>query len=101
MLEDVIAERQLEFRASDGSVHLHDVRLSRPARADVDWRCEYEISGPLANKRFYQVGVDAMQALTLALTIIPDELQALERALGGSFVWLGNAQLGFPTRPDW
>ena len=100
MLEDVIAERQLEYRTADGTVHLHQVRIGRPVRNNTDWRCDYEIAGPVANRRFYQVGVDAMQALALAITIIPDELHALERTLGGSFVWLGKSKLGFPIRPE-
>lgn len=99
MLADVIAERILEYRAPDGVIHLHTVRIAKPIGSDVDWRCEYEISGAIANKRFYQAGADAMQALVHALAIIADELFAMERKHGGSFTWEGSPKAGFPTRP--
>ena len=71
-----------------------------PARyrpAGVDSMCPHEISGPLTNRVFYLIGVDAVQALQLVMKLIGAELSVCANAKTGRLTWLGEPKLGFPV----
>ena len=44
-------------------------------------------------------GVDAVQALLLALWMIDVDLRAVQRTVGARLLWLDQADLGFLLRP--
>ena len=95
---NVIAERALEFRAS-GETESQQivVRLGKPEieAKGQNWRIPYEIQGPDPEDvhRGVARGEDSMQALVLALQILPAELATFARR--GELTWLGGKELGF------
>jgi hypothetical protein len=103
---DVIATRTLELRHEDGSSSPVLVRIARPRPHSDDYRCDYEIEG-LSNKRSFSVfGVDAVQALWLAMVGVGVDLQTSKEGKAGRLALYGEPELGFPpaeqvTRPEW
>ena len=94
--DDVVARRAL---VRDGKPARVDVLRPRPfddAGADwyVDVRLVDEADAVIWSRRVG--GVDAVQALTLALVRIGDELAA-ERAAGHEVTFLGETELGLPV----
>ncbi|WP_437499218.1 DUF6968 family protein [Sorangium sp. So ce1099] len=93
---DMIAERELALHAS-GDTKTIVVRLGRPEleAKGQNWRVLYEIQGPDAGdvRRGMVRGEDSMQAVVLALQILPAELAAFSRR--GELTWLGERDLGF------
>ena len=88
-----IAERVL-VRAGRRKGQL-TVRLGAPKKAqDVDWVCPYQIVGLRDSKVGTAYGVDALQALMMALEKIRVRL---EKA-GSGYTWLGGEEgdAGFP-----
>lgn len=108
-LTDVIAERMLEAR-QPGSDTVTEVRVlvGRPfpdPAPDGDWICPVQILGVGDEKIADVYGIDAIQALMLALRKAGIDLAAAGRR-GLELRWLdGLADLGFPppsrrARPD-
>ncbi len=92
-LGEVIAERELEFVPDQGEAQAVTVRLGRPVpdpRApDRSWCCPYQILGTGRDRVFAIFGVDALQALLLALHTIPVELAAYVRQHPGKVLCWG------------
>lgn len=65
----IIAERHLP--ASFGQLRL---ALHAPEHVGSDWRCWYEIDWPNNPRRFHAHGIDAMQALLIAMQMMSAEL---------------------------
>jgi hypothetical protein len=68
----------------------------------ADYYCPYEIKG-FGPQRVQAVGgVDAFQAMQLALSTIGVELEVISKESGGELIWDADDQgdLGFPIR-DW
>ena len=82
-LGTVIAERRLRV---SGQPEL-DVRVRigapRPYPDERDYYCPYQVVGIGKQKVKYAGGVDALQALELAVWILPTELDALRQAHPG------------------
>jgi len=80
-LGQVIAERRL--RDEDQPEREVWVRVGLPCVSPEgphgDYVCPYQISGAGDEKVRYAVGVDSLQALELALLVLPSELVALLR----------------------
>ena len=98
VLGDVIATRRLQFKGTDGALVHVSVTLGKPVPDPRDpertWMCPYQIRG-IGDERTRAIfGVDTMQALILALHILPTELAALARSAGGTFVTAGEEDLG-------
>lgn len=97
-LEDVIAERTLEAGkpGTDGAKEIR-VRLGRPFSdpdPEGDWICPVQILG-LGDEEIANVyGIDAIQALTLALQKVGIDLAAATRS-GLELRWLEGSDLGF------
>jgi hypothetical protein len=96
---DVIAERRLTYESATGSTRDVVVRLGRPlvdpSSPHQDWVCPFQIQG-LGSERVKGIfGVDAMQALLLAMHTIPAELAAYVRDPGGRFLHLGETDSSF------
>jgi len=98
-LGDVIAERQMTFQPRGGEPQQISVRIGRPAR-DVSapretWVCPFQIAGIGDGETHGIFGADAMQALLLAIHIIPVELAAYARDAGGQFLRFGEPDSSF------
>ena len=91
-LHDVIAERELE--AGDGRPGGVTVRLGRPAPdPEGDWSCPFQVVGIDGRAEVYAAyGVDALQALVLAIQMIRAQLGSAQARHG--LTWLGGDDLG-------
>jgi Domain of unknown function (DUF6968) len=65
----LIATRTLRLHRKSGDVRV-PVRLYKPEQADGSWSCRYEIDWPDRPHSMTARGVDAMQAILLALEMI-------------------------------
>ena len=94
-LKDVIAERQLVGKKGEQAFAV-TVKIGRPMpHPEGDWECPYLISG-LPNPITMRVaGVDAVQALYLALRMIGADLRF--RCKDIHLQWLDMDDLGFPV----
>ena len=87
-LGTILATRTLRFRARDG---VRDIGVSLglpvpdPEHPNKAWICPFQISGIREEPVRAIFGVDALQALVLALHTLPTELQSLAREEAGSF----------------
>ena len=66
-----------------------------------DYYCPYQIKGAGDEKARYSCGIDAFQALQLAIRTLGVELEVLNKGLGGKLKWEGDEKgwLGFPDPP--
>ncbi|HZU11067.1 MAG TPA: hypothetical protein VFA02_14270 [Pseudacidobacterium sp.] len=90
---EVIAERNLTLD-SDGIERVVTVQIGRPyVEPDGAWFCPFNVLGlaPAGTRR--AGGVDAIQALQLALVMIGAELSASSKSLK----WDGEPSTGFPA----
>jgi hypothetical protein len=91
-MDSIFAERQLEL--SDGSAVI--VRFFRPEPREVDHCCDYQISWPDRERRFHIYGIDAVQALILAMQAAHADLLSSPEGKSGLLLWLGERDLGLP-----
>lgn len=65
-----------------------------------DSYCPYQIRGLGDAKVRYAAGIDAVQALQLAMLMIASDLGSLNESCGGMLRWAGDetGNLGFPSR---
>ena len=95
-MTDIIAQRTFAISRPEGSQNLV-LSIGKPALFPEDpnrnWYCPWMIDGPeeLARKR-YAGGVDGLQALLLAISMISVELRHLR--LPGKLTWLDDEDLG-------
>jgi hypothetical protein len=84
-----IASQALSYQRADGSPSQITVELGTPGPSNEgmrDWECPFQITGfgePIKRTIF---GIDSMQALVLALHVLPTQLNALAREDGGRFL---------------
>jgi hypothetical protein len=95
-----IATRQFDLR-DGGKV---TVTIGKPERFpdSNDYYCPYQIVGSKRSHVRYAGGVDAVQALDLALKMIGADLYTSDEARNGALSWEGGSEkgdLGFPV-PD-
>ena len=88
---DVIAIREMEFRANDGSIEKASIKVGRPFEDDegLSWVCPYELSTESRKKVFGMHGIDPLQALDLTLKTLSTEVEYWERTQKGKFFFLG------------
>lgn len=93
----VIAARELTL---DGNQKV-EVLIGKPEpRPDgIDWYCPYQTIGRGLGKVHYGIGVDTVQALVHALSMVGAELYCSEEYREGRLTWdCGrNGNLGFPV----
>jgi hypothetical protein len=85
---EAIATRELEFVGADGKRASVSVTLGKPVRASQDWSCSYRVAVFDQTVERAIVGVDSMQALILALHVLPAELQLSNSSKAGG-LWMG------------
>ena len=85
----VIAERTLDY-FGDAGIEPGFVRLFAPFRHDEGyWRCDYHLSWPGYEYKFYAGGEDAWQALQCAMQIIPVHIAVSDAFKTGRIGWVG------------
>ena len=101
-LGEVIAERRLDW-AGDAESEGVVVRIGKPVRdpdPEGDWLCPIQVAGLGDDTVHAAFGVDAVQALILAMQMIHIDLQAGQRRAGRTLQWLEQGDLGFlPPSP--
>jgi hypothetical protein len=96
-LTAVIATRRLRAVVGDGE-HEVEVRLHAPARQSRGWACRFEIGWPEGLVVRDIEGVDAVQALELALKAIGAEVYSSPYHQTGALVWeRPGGGYGFPV----
>lgn len=67
----------------------------------LDYYCPYQIAGVGSGKVKYAAGIDAFQAIQLAMQRIGTDLSVLNRECGGKLRWEGDEDggLGFSIIP--
>ena len=106
-LEDVgetIASRELSLLNSTGSPSEVRVLLGKPKHLPDrdDFYCPYQIKGAGTETVRFTCGIDAFQALLLAIRSLAGDIEVLNQALEGNLRWEGDEKgwLGFPKRLD-
>jgi hypothetical protein len=93
----IIATRSLVLRDKHRDVEI-PIRIHAPERAEVDWICRFEIGWPKGKAERWGTGVDAAQALMMALQMIGVEIYASDYHESGRLRWLGAGEgYGFPV----
>ena len=99
---DVIANRKLSLVRDDQDPVEVEVSMGKPMKFPnhTDYYCPYEIKGLGQGRVKAAGGIDAFQAMQLALGTIAVELEVLQKESGGKLSWdAGEAgYLGFPER---
>lgn len=97
---ELIASRSLTLMGDDNSTSEVTVLLGKPQQFpdDKNYFCPYQLKGVGDEKVRYMGGVDAFQALHLALSILRVELEVLNKQLAGRLRWEcdDSGALGFP-----
>ena len=96
-LGEPIAERRLTIQAAAPGADSIVVRIGKPQRfpEDEDWFCPFEIVGQSERISHYAAGVDAVQALQLAMRMIEIDLATLNQRFSGRLRWLDETDFGF------
>ncbi len=95
----VLAERSLDLETSGGRQEVKVlIGLPRPIPDSSDVFCPYQIVGLTDGTVRYTEGVDAAQALYLAMEAVGTLLAATPEARAGRLTWYGEHALGFPVR---
>jgi len=96
---EVVATRTLVLARDGDAAVAVTVLLGKPQAEGGDYYCPYQIKGAGDEKVRCAYGVDAFQALQLALSILGVELEVLNKELGGRLRWeCGDKNdFGFPS----
>ena len=96
--EDLIAVREFSLDGREGAVR---VELDRPIKSPGhdDYCCSFRILGLGADLSSHACGIDAIQAIMLALTKIGVILHSSDEARSGRLAWpsAGSGDFGLPV----
>jgi hypothetical protein len=99
-LGEVIAERRLSMTTRDGRLTTVTVKLGKPVPFDdgTGYYAPFQITGTGPEKIKYAGGVDAIQAVQLAMKMIGANLHALSDKESVELEWEAGdkGDLGFP-----
>jgi len=92
------ATRVLKIRDADRELDVQ-VRVLMPEEEDNKyWTCKYEIAWPTETNRGFAAGIDAIQALLLALQIIGIRIYTSSYHEAGNLMWdIPGQGYGFPV----
>lgn len=100
-LGDVIAERRFSLTTRDGQQTVVTVKLGKPVEFDdgTGYYAPFQLTGIGSEKIKYAAGVDAVQALQLAMKMIGANLNALRDPDSVELEWEAGdkGDLGFPV----
>jgi hypothetical protein len=97
---EIIATRILHVVDEQG--HKRPVSLfigkPQPATDSSGYECPYQVIGIGSQKTHLARGIDSIQALQAAMTLVGAHLHHLNGEVGGRLVWSGGpkGELGFP-----
>src|SRR5574338_1167724 len=92
----LIATRVLRLRSPGGDIDV-PVRIHAPEQREVDWACRLEVGWPDGVLEIPVRGVDAVQALHLALQLAVAQMYASAHHATGALMWLEPGKgYGFP-----
>lgn len=101
-MTEVIARREYEITRPEGQASCV-VSIGTPAPIPDDpqcnWYCPWQIVSPDWSREFYAGGVDSLQALLLAISIVRVHLQS-DSSRSETLTWLGEESLGLDLLPD-
>jgi hypothetical protein len=89
---DAFIERRLELDTGAEVV----LRFHKPEPDGESYRCAYQIDWPDRQRESHGFGVDAVQALIIAMQMAHAELLTSAEGKSGALSWLGQADLGLP-----
>lgn len=93
----IIATRVLTLQNAERSIEI-PIKIFAPEPEKVDWSCRFQIGWPDGTLERAAVGVDAIQALLLALQMIGAQIYASDHHAAGKLSWLAPGQgYGFPV----
>ncbi len=93
----VIATRVLKLRRIAGDIEI-PIRIFAPREEDASWKCDFEVGWPDGALTMAAGGVDAVQALDLALKMIGALIYASDHHASGKLEWLEPGKgYGFPV----
>ncbi len=92
-MDAIFIERHFEL-GDNATVVL---RFLRPEPDGGDYRCDYKITLPDRERSSYAMGIDAVQALLLAMQKAHAELQVSPEYKAGRLRYLGEGDLGLPS----
>jgi hypothetical protein len=93
----IVATRLLTLRRAQGDVEI-PIRIFAPEPQEIDWSCRIEIDWPDEKLARAAVGVDAIQAIELALRMVGAQIYASDHHKSGALEWLEPGKgYGFPV----
>jgi hypothetical protein len=93
----VIATRVLKLRQGPGEIPV-PIRVFAPEQRESDWACRFEIDWPDETFTLHAMGVDAVQAMELALKMIGASIYGSDHHAAGDLMWLEPGKgYGFPV----
>ena len=93
----VIATRVLKLRQRTGEIPV-PIRVFAPEQREIEWACRFEIEWPSEIIGLDAMGVDAVQALELALRMIGAFIYSSDHHACGQPVWEAPGKgYGFPV----
>jgi hypothetical protein len=94
----IIASRLLTLRV-DGKDRPVAIEIQAPEQhSDVEWRCHFMIDWPDGKAERWGAGIDAVQALLIAMQMIAAELYTSEGHVQGRLFWdKPQGGYGFPV----
>lgn len=100
-LGEIIAERKLNIVGDEHRKLIVKIGKPQTFPDSLDYYCPYQIIGLGKEKIRYAGGIDAVQALILALKMIGADLYTSKESVEGKLRWEGDEKgnLGFPY-PD-
>jgi len=69
----LVVTHELFVKSQPADVRI-EIRVYQPIQFEKDWGCRYEIDWPEGSKVLIAYGLDALQALVIALKLIGTEL---------------------------
>jgi hypothetical protein len=93
----IIATRVLTLARAEGDIAI-PVRILSPTQGETAWTCRFEIDWPDGTLALDVGGVDAIQAIDMALKIIGSLIYASDHHESGRLRWLEPGKgYGFPV----
>ena len=93
----IIATRILKLRNGNAEREV-PIRIFAPVQEETDWSCRFEVDWPDGTLIRAAIGIDAVQALILALRMIGTQLYASDYHVAGNLAWEAQGLgYGFPV----
>ena len=93
----IIATRLLKLRKGSNEIAV-PIRIFAPEQHDIDWGCRFEIAWPDETTTMEAMGVDAVQALELAMKMVGALIYTSDHHASGNLVWFEPGKgYGFPV----